>query len=160
MRRGEYPRRCVGSVFLLLAAQWAAAYEMRGSAFVQEDGSLVISGQRIHLYGIYIPPTEQSCSSFIRPMPCAPRASLALDFRVSGNFVHCTPRIANPDGSIVAGCSVDGEDLSAWMLQRGWAVARPGAPFEYAALERIARAKGIGIWGIAVDTMPPQLQRK
>jgi len=43
--------------------------------------------------------------------------------------------------------------MSAWMLKRGWAVALPDAPFEYSAVEKIARSKGIGIWGIPVDVI-------
>lgn len=58
------------------------------------------------------------------------------------------PIATNPDGSLTARCSSEGEDLSAWMLQRGWAVALPDAPFEYQTMEKIARAQGIGIWGI------------
>jgi len=43
--------------------------------------------------------------------------------------------------------------LSEWMLQSGWAVALPDAPFEYSAMESIARSRGIGIWGIPVDVI-------
>jgi len=37
------------------------------------------------------------------------------------------------------------------MLYHGWAVALPGASFEYLALERIARSREWGIWGTPVD---------
>jgi endonuclease YncB( thermonuclease family) len=137
-----------------------AAPEITSFAFVENDGSLKVAGYRIHLYGIYIPPTEQSCYTFVRPVPCGPRAVLALDFKISGDFVHCIPTAEHADGSITARCLLDEEDLSMWMLQRGWAVAQPNAPFDYAALERIAQSKGIGIWGIPIDTFPhPGLRR-
>jgi endonuclease YncB( thermonuclease family) len=79
---------------------------------------------------------------------------LALDFKISGDFVHCIPHYVNPDSSVIASCRSGNEDLSEWMLQRGWAVALPDAPFEYAAMERIARARGIGVWGIPVEVIP------
>lgn len=129
----------------------AAAPEISSFAFVQQDGSLRLAGYVVRLYGIYIPSTDQTCYTFIRPMPCGTRASLALEFQIAGDFVHCTERAANPDGSISASCRANGQDLSEWMLQKGWAVALPDAPFQYSAMERIARAKGIGIWGIPVD---------
>ena len=135
------------------AVPWAAADEISSFAFVQGDGSLKIAGYLVRLYGIYIPPTDQTCSTFIRPVPCGTRASLALDFKISGDFVHCIPWVTYPDGSITASCRVGNEDLSAWMLQRGWAVALPDAPFEYSAMEKIARSRGIGIWGIPVDVI-------
>jgi len=137
----------------------AIAVELVGFAFVQEDGSLRIQSQNIHLFGIYIPPTDQTCRMFERPIVCGPRAMLALDFKIGQDFVHCRSTATYPDGSIRAICSGGGEDdLSGWMLKNGWALALPDAPFEYTALEKIARARGIGIWGIPVE-IPPKGKR-
>jgi endonuclease YncB( thermonuclease family) len=158
---GKQMRKTLFSALAILAV-WAAVAnlpraaaqsEISSFASVQEDGSLKMSGSLVRLFGIYIPPTDQTCSTFIRPMPCGTRASLALEFKISGAFVHCQPRATNPDGSITASCTMDREDLSAWMLQRGWAVALPDAPFEYRTLEKIAQSRGIGIWGIPVETL-------
>jgi endonuclease YncB( thermonuclease family) len=158
MRKTLFAALAVSALSALWAAlanlpRAAAQSEISSFAFVQEDGSLKISGSLVRLYGIYIPPTDQTCNTFIRPVPCGTRASLALDFKISGAFVHCLPRATHPDGSITASCTVDREDLSAWMLQRGWAVALPDAPFEYRTLEKIAQSRGIGIWGIPVETL-------
>ncbi len=129
---------CAASV-AITATPWAMADpEISSFAFVQENGSLQVAGNLIYLYGIYIPPTARTCQTFIRPIPCGPRASLALDFKISGDFVHCVPRASNPDGSIMASCRSGNEDLSEWMLQSGWAIALPDAPFEYSAMESIA----------------------
>lgn len=81
---------------------------------------------------------------------------LALDFRIRG-FLHCYPQTKNADGSLNAICYVDrgrfdeGEDLAAYLLERGLALALPDAPFEYKALERIARHQHRGVWGFSVD---------
>lgn len=125
--------------------------EISSFAFVREDGALQIDGRLVYLYGIYIPPTDQTCHTFLRPVRCNSRAALALDFKISGDFVRCRPSSVNSDGSLVASCTSGDDDLSEWMLQKGWAVARPDAPFSYAALEKIARARGFGIWGIPVE---------
>ncbi|RJG07722.1 thermonuclease family protein [Noviherbaspirillum cavernae] len=134
----------------------AAQSDISSFAFVQEDGSLRISGYRIMLYGIYIPPTERTCYTFVRPIPCGTRASLALDFKISGYFVHCVKRAEYPDGSLVASCRAGNEDLSEWMLQHGWALALPDAPFQYGAMESVARARGIGVWGVPIDAIGPR----
>jgi len=161
----EVKRRILGvaaSVLLLCATAAQAQDEISSFAFVREDGTLTVAGQHIVLYGIYIPPTERSCYTFVRPVPCGTRASLALDFKISGYFVHCLPQATSADGSIVASCRVDDVDLSEWMLQHGWALALPDAPFQYAAMESVARAHGIGVWGVPVDTFRPrrpQLQK-
>lgn len=141
-----------GTAVVLATVQVAVADPgISGFAIVQENSALKLSGTLIYLYGIYVPPTEQSCYTIVRPLPCGQRASLALDFKISGHFVHCWPMATNPDGSLSARCSSEGEDLGAWMLQRGWAVALPDAPVEYQTLERLAHAKGIGIWGFPTD---------
>lgn len=146
---------CLAALYIgtmAMPATTAIAQDMISSyAFVREDGALEIDGRLVHLYGIYIPPTDRTCHTFIRPLRCSSRAALALDFRISGDFVRCLPRFANPDGSLVASCTSGDEDLSEWMLQKGWALARPDAPFSYIALERIAQARGFGVWGIPIE---------
>ena len=63
----------------------------------------------------------------------------------------------NADGSLVGWCRVnasrlnEGEYLSAYLLERGWAVALPDAHVEYQALEKIEYSRGFGIWGFQID---------
>ncbi len=142
---------------LLLAAAPAAA-EQRQRATVQADGSLKMGSRRVQLYGIYIPPSNRVCRKELRPLRCGSRAVLALDRRVD-RFVSCDFVGRGPDGVYQGICRISDEvdalgpdiDLAAWMLYHGWAVALPGAPFEYVTMERIARAQTRGIWGFQVD---------
>ena len=148
-------------VLLVIGATVSAAPPIRGLAFVQEDASLRIGGVSIRLYGIYVPETSDTCRRHERPLRCAPRAALALERKAKG-FVHCEPMGREPDGTVIGLCRAGatphspGDDLSAYMLRRGWAVARPEAPFEYHALERIARERGLGVWGIPIDRPAPR----
>lgn len=128
-----------------------SAKDIVSYAIVQDDGSLKVSRKKIWLDGIYIPLTDRTCRTYIQPIRCGPRAVLALDFKIGPYFVNCEVKSENPDGSINAVCKVKGEDLAAWMLSQGWAVARPDAPFEYAVLEKIACHQGRGIWGRIID---------
>jgi len=67
--------------------------------------------------------------------------------------------IVNDDGSLVGWCRVkashfsEGEDLSAYLLEYGWAVALPDASIEYQTLEKIARSRQLGVWGTPVDNV-------
>lgn len=131
----------------------ALAWEASSYAFVKDDGTLTLRGRTIHLFGISIPPTDRICRGQFRPVRCAPRAVLELDFKVGRRFVHCAAVEENPDRSLVAVCQVDGEDLAAYLLERGWAVALPDAPPEYVTLEKIASQRGVGVWGIPVDSI-------
>lgn len=144
----------VFAIGLIVAAAATAVpppAELSSYAFVNDDGTLRIRRRTIHLYGIYIPPTARTCEDRIRPVRCGSRAALALEFKVSSHFVHCSVRGENPDRSLVAVCAADGENLAEYLLQQGWAAALPDAPPEYAILERIARERNLGVWGIPVD---------
>ncbi len=148
--------RLFGAILLasaLVAASPVAA-DAGSRAIVQKDGTLRVDGKTVHLYGIHIPTIGRTCRTFIRPVHCAPRAVLQLDFKVQG-FVYCDRVHRNADGSESSICRTgrDREDLAAWLLYRGWAVARPGAPIEYVTLERFARANHRGFWGFQADSI-------
>ncbi|MGB5275851.1 MAG: thermonuclease family protein [Gammaproteobacteria bacterium] len=134
----------------------ANAREISSYAFVNDDGTLRIKRKTFHLYGIYIPKTSQNCRTNQIPPDCGSRAAIALEFKIKG-FVRCEIIEENADNSLVGWCRVnasrfdEGEDLSAYLLERGWAVALPDAPFEYQAMEKIARSRGLGVWGIQID---------
>jgi endonuclease YncB( thermonuclease family) len=133
------------------AAGEAAAIE--GLAQVQDDGSLSINGQTIHLFGVYIPLLDRRCRTSIQPPRCGASSTLALDLEVTG-FVHCTPVGRLADGSLTAVCTQrtdrifePPEDLGAWMIEQGWGLAAANAPPEYRALEQLARSREVGLWG-------------
>ena len=144
------------AVALLVLAAATPARELRSYAQVQDDGSLSIDRKKVWLYGIYMPETWRKCRTYVSPVRCASRAVLALDFKVQG-FVSCDPQSENRDGSLNAICYVNrgpfdsGEDLAAYLVTQGWALALPHAPFEYHALERIARHNNRGVWGFPAD---------
>lgn len=151
-------QKVVSAFILLLFAVSAGAREISSSARVNEDGSLRIDGKTIHLYGIHIPNIDYTCSKNKLPRFCGSRAAIALDFKISG-FVRCEIMGENTDGSLVGWCRVnashfsEGEDLSAYLLEHGWAAALPDAPIEYQTLEKIARTRQIGVWGTPVDNV-------
>jgi endonuclease YncB( thermonuclease family) len=144
-------------VFPILLTAPVYAREISSYAFVHDDGTLRIKRKTIHLYGIHIPKTGQNCRTNQTPPVCGSRAAIALEFKIKG-FVRCEIIEENADSSLVGWCRVnasrfdEGEDLSAYLLERGWAVALPDAPIEYQTLEKIAYRRGVGIWGIPIDS--------
>ena len=117
-------------------------------AFVNDDATLEVRKRLIRLHGVYVPRTGRSCRT-VGALRCASRAALALEFKIHG-FVDCHPLRRHSDRSITAVCYHKGEDLGAYLISQGWAVARPGAPFEYTVLERIAQHRHLGIWELSV----------
>ena len=141
---------------VLLPILLAGAADLHSYAFVNDDGTLRIRNQTIHLYGIHIPPSGRTCRTFIKPIECGSRAALALDFKIGSDFVRCNHRWRNQDGSYTSVCEANGVDLAHYLLSHGWAMALPDAPFEYQAQERIARHQNRGVWGFQVDSIQPQ----
>lgn len=152
--------RVLAVVAVILCAS-AAPAQAQGRPFesyavVREDASLLIRGKVVHLAGIYIPDDGQTCRFYLHPRVCGSRAAVALAFKIQ-RFVRCQPVAAYRDGSLSAFCEVNhtkfspGEDLGAYLIAQGWALAAPDAPFEYHGLERIAAANGRGVWGFSVD---------
>ena len=135
-----------------------ALADLHSYALINDDGTMQVRGRTVHLYGVYIPETNYNCQTFIRPVQCGQRAALALKFKVQG-FVRCEEKSRNKDRSINAICRVgvssfsEGEDLAAYLLRHGWAVALPDGPFEYHVMERIARKQSVGVWGFSVDNI-------
>jgi endonuclease YncB( thermonuclease family) len=149
---------CLLLAFLLVPASGVLARELHSYAAVNANGSLQIKGKTVHLYGIHIPSTNRTCHSDLNPPVCGSRAVVALERKIDG-FVRCEIMRQNADRSLVGLCRVNssrfdpGEDLSAYLLEQGWAVALPDAPFEYQTLEKISRSRGFGVWGTPVDNI-------
>jgi endonuclease YncB( thermonuclease family) len=132
---------------------------IRSYAIVQDDATLLVRGRTIRLFGLYIPPTDRGCATVLRPPACGSRTVRALKLKIQG-FVECWPQQRYTDGSIGAVCYArEGGildppvDLGAWLIEQGFAVAGPDAPFEYGILEEIARTNGRGVWGFQVDNV-------
>lgn len=136
---------------LLVPLTWLAVPDVSAAlvsyASVRPDATLLVGSRVVRLHGIYVPPMGRTCRSNLRPVKCGTNAVLALDFKIRG-FVHCQKVRKNRDRSITALCRNKGVDLSAYLIERGWAVALPGGPFEYQVLERIARERRMGVWGM------------
>ncbi|HRD66235.1 MAG TPA: thermonuclease family protein [Candidatus Competibacter sp.] len=148
--------RTISLIFgLFLSSTTILASDFSSYAFVEDDSTLRIGHQTVRLYGIIIPVFDQGCASTVHPVECGPReAVLALKSKVGSNFVHCDIKEHKPDGSVLATCTANDQDLAAWLIQQGWATAAPNAPPEYAVLEKIARQRGIGMWAIPPGGWP------
>lgn len=151
-------RTLCASAVIAMATAFPAAADLSSSARVLDDGSLSILGRLVRIHGISIPPTDRLCNAPDMPGACGPRAVLQLSRKIGAEFVHCQDLGRDEAGAMLGRCTVRGEDLGGWMVLNGWAMAGPGAPFEYVQWERLAESRGVGIWGRPVDVIvrPPR----
>lgn len=148
-RPGPAGRSGLGPVLLLAALVVSAAVLMKredsvreGSVRVVDGDSLRLGETEIRLKGIDAPELHQTCERSGRPYRCGESARAALAERIGGRPVHCSVSGRDRYGRDLARCSVGGEDLGAFMVHAGWAVAYG----DYAAEEGEARSRQAGLW--------------
>jgi endonuclease YncB( thermonuclease family) len=139
---------------LLFLASPSFAEMIVGRASVINGDTIEIRGQRIRLFGIDAPEGGQPCKDAAgRTYRCGQRAAQALDYRISGSVVHCDPQDTDRYGRRIAICRAWGEDLNAWMVGLGWALACREFSTRYVPAENLARSRRAGMW--AGEFIPP-----
>ena len=119
---------------------------MSGEASVVDGNTLVVGGVELRLYGADAPGIAQSCSSDGRPYECGRQAASALLHQIAGRTVSCTGRAREEGGRVLAVCAIYGDEINAWMVAQGWALADRRQSGAYARLEDEAKAARNGLW--------------
>ncbi len=124
----------------------ALAADLIGQASVIDGDTIEIHGQRIRLFGIDAPEHDQLCEAGGAQYRCGQQAALALSDQIGSKSVDCVRRDVDQYGRVVAVCSAGGEDLNAWMVRQGWALAYRHYSTAYGSDEDAAHLAGAGIW--------------
>lgn len=88
---------------------------------------------------------NQTCSFRDEAWPCGQRARAAFNAWLRGRALTC---VLPPDierFAIAAPCRLGKQDVGAWLVANGWAMALPGGI--YGKAEAIARSAGMGVFG-------------
>lgn len=137
----------IGCTFVPLGAVGAEPSELTGVASVIDGDTIEIHGARIRLHGIDAPESAQLCiDANDKPWRCGQRASLALAERIGRAPVSCRRTDTDRYGRMIAVCSRGTEDLNAWLVAEGWAVAYRRYSGDYVAREDEAREARRNIW--------------
>ena len=131
-----------------------ATVNVEGAARVIDGDTLDIGGQRIRLHGIDAPESAQQCKDARGDeYRCGQQATAALSGLIGRQPVTCDERDVDRYGRIVAVCHLGPEDVNAWMVSQGWAMAYRHYSLDYVSDEDQARAAHRGIW--RGDLTPP-----
>lgn len=117
-----------------------------GKAKVVDGDTIEISGRRIRLFGIDAPENGQTCIVKRKPFRCDQAATSALADKIGGRYVECEPKDLDVYSRIVSVCFVDGEDINAWMVAKGWALAYRQYSRDYVGQEERASKAKLGMW--------------
>lgn len=153
---GTAARRLCGLVLLIaVLAMPAHAQEHLGVSVIDGD-TLEWRGERIRLWGIDAPETDQECpgaTAFPTIAGMASTSALQTIIAQAEGF-RCDALARDTYGRTVAQCYADGGDIAELMVLSGWAMDWPrysgGA---YAAFQQAAQDANIGMW--ALDCRPP-----
>jgi endonuclease YncB( thermonuclease family) len=126
--------------------------EISGPATVVDGDTLTVAGNRIRLHGVDAPEASQVCTRDGLPWRCGADATEALRKFLRGRQVACTPIDRDRFGRIVARCRAGGEDLGAWLVREGLAVAYTDFSWRYVPEELRARWAGRGLWAGSFQT--------
>ena len=102
-----------------------------------------VDGVRWRLHGIDAPEARQSCRAWGLTWDCGAAATEALRSRTAD--MNCEGSETDRYGRSIGVCSSGGEDLNAWLVANGWALAYRQYADDYADEEEAARTKGRGI---------------
>jgi endonuclease YncB( thermonuclease family) len=131
----------------LLAFAAQAAEIISGVPRVVDGDTLVVGTTKIRLESIDAPETDQVCLDAHRKRwTCGIEARDRLATYIGNRSVDCTPSGSDAYGRTLAACAVAGEDLNAWMVSGGWALAFVRYSKAYVSNEEAARAAQRGIW--------------
>ena len=141
-------RRIAAFVVLALVLPSSAnAEDLVGRASVVDGDTLEIRGEKIRLHGIDAPESSQRCT---RPngkeWRCGQKAANALSDKIGQRNVRCTGEKRDRWGRLIAVCRLGSQDLNAWLVRRGWAVAYLRYSKDYVGQEDRARKAKAGVW--------------
>lgn len=142
-------KRWLGIFALALLLPSAPANAIKGKPRVTDGDTIVIAGERIHLFGIDAPEARQTCMVGQRKWQCGQNAAMALAGIISTHWVLCQERGRDRHGDMVGVCYIvgyRGPDINAQLVAGGWALADRRRSLDYVDEEAKARAEGRGIW--------------
>ena len=120
--------------------------DLAGRARVIDGDTIEVGTARIRLFGVDAPESAQSCLAESGRWSCGEQATRALAGRIDGRSVACEERDRDRYGRIVAVCRHGGQDVNAWLVRGGWAVAYRRYSTAYASEEAAAKGAQRGLW--------------
>ena len=147
-------------LFLFLEVQ-SAAVELSGNAeTIPESGFIELQGKELLLHGVQIIPQNATCKDSNGQWSCGKSAWETLKNKLDSGPVHCTliSDLQNPEENPEqANCLLKKENLSIWLVSRGWALTNKDTEDFLSSEEKLAKSNNKGIWRDGF--IPPDLWR-
>jgi endonuclease YncB( thermonuclease family) len=114
-----------------------------------EAGLLPTDRVVIRLQGITAQSPDDTCKTESdKTWPCGAEARAALIQLIRYRAVTCTLPPGGETKDFAARCSVMGQDLSTWLVRRGWATPQADSGPELAKALDAAKTEKLGLWQV------------
>jgi endonuclease YncB( thermonuclease family) len=125
----------------------AQAADLSGAPRVVDGDTLAIGATKVRLEGIDAPETDQVClNAKGAHWACGIEARDQLAAHIGGREIRCSSSGIDAYRRTLATCYFGEENLNAWMVKQGWAVAYVKYSKAYIRAEEDARAQQHGLW--------------
>lgn len=129
------------------------AEELTGRASVIDGDTIEIRGERLRLEGIDAFESKQTCDLKGKAWSCGQRAALTLADKLGTRSVRCAWEKRDRYRRALATCYLGPENVNAWLVREGWAMAFRRYSEAYVKDEDTARLAKRGAW--AGTFIPP-----
>ena len=152
--RGSYTGLAIVVASMLCQCPSAQTSEIREQAIVVDGDTLLIREVSVRLAGIDAPELGQKCTSPKKvEWECGQAAKRALTDKIGREPISCSQLYLDAYGRVFATCAAsNGHNLSAAMVDAGYALAVGSSAKRYAAEEMAARIAGKGMWSGSFQT--------
>src|ERR1700680_3095954 len=118
----------IAAVIAAVTITWSlgacSADDLAGSARVIDGDTIAIGARHVRFEGIDAPETDQMClDAHGEPWKCGIAARDSLSSHTVGRVISCGSRGLDRYGRSLAVCFAGRENLNAWMVREGWALA-------------------------------------
>lgn len=140
-------RLMLGAVLVSLsAASNAQVQTYKGRATVVDGDTITVAGQRVRLWGIDAPESQQRCDRASTAYACGAESTRYLAALIGSQDVNCSVKTIDRYQRAVALCTVEGRDIGGEMVSAGWALAFVRYSGDYVRAEADARENRRGLW--------------
>ena len=131
--------------WLVLSSAYAA--DLTGIPRIVDGDTLAIGSTKFRLQGIDAPETDQVCLNANGvSWTCGIEARDQLAVHIGGREIRCSSNGIDVYQRTLGTCFLTDEDLNAWMVQEGWALAYVQYSKAYVRAEEDARTQQRGLW--------------
>ncbi len=116
---------------------------------VVDADTIIFNNEKIRLYGIDAPETEQYCYVNEEDWPCGKLATEYLKNLLKGISIpslHCKISSKDRYGRSIGVCYIGDKNINRNLVENGWALAYREYSKDYILSEKLASKKNIGIW--------------